>query len=96
MTIQPSDETLIPDLSLEGGRPQQKPIDWTRIFGLRNAGIYYALILLFVVLTIATALTGRPNYVSMTNLTNILYQASLISILAVAMTVVLFRATIVV
>lgn len=60
-----------------------------RGFGLREAGVYYALILLVGVLAVATALTGGPNYLSALNLTNIVYQASLVAIMGVAMTVVL-------
>ena len=62
---------------------------WRRAFGLREAGVYYALVLLILVLTAATALTGRPSYLSPVNLTNILYQSSLIAIMGVAMTVIL-------
>lgn len=58
-------------------------------FGLREAGVYYALVLLVAVLATATALTGGPNYLSVLNLTNIVYQASLVAIMGVAMTVVL-------
>jgi D-xylose transport system permease protein len=60
-----------------------------RAFGLREAGVYYALILLIVVLSVATAAIGRPSYLNPVNLTNILYQSSLISIMGVAMTVIL-------
>lgn len=64
-------------------------IDWRNIFGLREMGVYYAFALLLVILATVTALTGRANYLSLTNLTNILYQSSLIAIIAVAMTVIL-------
>jgi ribose/xylose/arabinose/galactoside ABC-type transport system permease subunit len=60
-----------------------------RVFGLREAGVYYALALLVAVLTIVTASMGRPSYLSPVNLTNIVYQSSLIAIMGVAMTVVL-------
>ncbi|CAB3810664.1 ABC transporter permease subunit [Paraburkholderia fynbosensis] len=63
--------------------------DWRRVFGLREMGVYYALILLVLVLSAVTAYTGRPNYLSIVNVTNVLYQASLIAIMAVAMTVIL-------
>lgn len=62
---------------------------WRHAFGLREAGVYYALALLVLVLTLATAATGRPSYLDPVNLTNILYQSSLISIMGVAMTVIL-------
>lgn len=60
-----------------------------RVFGLRAAGVYYALGLLMVTLSVVAALTGRPCYLSAVNLTNIVYQSALIGIMAVAMTVVL-------
>lgn len=63
--------------------------DWRRVFGLREMGVYYALILLVVILSIATAYTGRTNYLSLANLVNVLHQSSLTAIMAVAMTVVL-------
>jgi D-xylose transport system permease protein len=63
--------------------------NWRRFLGLREAGVYYALILLVLSLSVATAATGRPNYLNPVNLTNILYQSSLVSIMGVAMTVIL-------
>lgn len=63
--------------------------DWKRHFGLRDAGVYYALILLMVILGIVTFLAGRPPYFSATNITNILYQSSMIAMMGVAMTVIL-------
>jgi D-xylose transport system permease protein len=63
--------------------------DWRRSLGLREAGVYYALILLVAALAVFTAATGRPNYLSAMNLTNIAYQASLVGIMGVAMTVML-------
>jgi ribose/xylose/arabinose/galactoside ABC-type transport system permease subunit len=65
------------------------PSDLDRAFGLRAAGVYYALILLVAVLTVVTAVMGRPSYLSATNLTNIIYQSSAVAIMGVAMTVVL-------
>ena len=64
-------------------------IDLRRVLGLRAAGVYYALGLLLVALAVVTAAMGRPAYLSGVNLTNIVYQSSLIAIMAVAMTVVL-------
>jgi D-xylose transport system permease protein len=63
--------------------------DLARASGLREAGVYYALALLVAGLAVATAVMGRPSYLSPVNLTNIVYQSSLIGIMAVAMTVVL-------
>jgi D-xylose transport system permease protein len=63
--------------------------DWRRDFGLREAGVYYALILLMAVIGAVTAWSGGANYFSAANLTNILYQASLVGMMGVAMTVIL-------
>lgn len=63
--------------------------DWKRHFGLREAGVYYALILLLVILGVATVLAGRPSYFSPINITNILYQSSMIAMMGVGMTVIL-------
>ncbi|WP_131196078.1 ABC transporter permease [Lichenihabitans psoromatis] len=62
---------------------------WRRVFGLREAGVYYALLLLAVVLAVLTAASGRPPYLSAVNITNVFYQSSLVSIMGVAMTVIL-------
>ena len=64
-------------------------VDLGRAFGLRAAGVYYALGLLIAALAVVTAVTGRPNYLSAVNLTNIVYQSAGIAIMGVAMTVVL-------
>jgi ribose/xylose/arabinose/galactoside ABC-type transport system permease subunit len=63
--------------------------DWRRIFGLREAGVYYALLLLLLVLAALAQSRGLPAYLSAQNLGNIVYQASLIGIMGVAMTVML-------
>lgn len=63
--------------------------DWRRMFGLREMGVYYALLLLVLILTAVTAYTGQANYLSINNLVNVLYQSSLVAIMAVAITVVL-------
>jgi D-xylose transport system permease protein len=70
---------------------QQTPskTNWQEIFGLRERGVYYALLLLISVLTIITTYLGQANYLSVLNLSNVVYQSSLIAIMAVAMTVVL-------
>lgn len=64
-------------------------IDWRRAFGLREMGVYYALILLVVSLALLTAYLGKANYLSVQNLTNVLYQTSLTAMMAAAMTVIL-------
>src|SRR3546814_15686388 len=60
--------------------------DWRRIFSLREAGVYYALLLLLGVLAALAAARGLPLYLLGQNLVNIAYQASLVGILGVAMT----------
>src|SRR5690349_17012541 len=62
---------------------------WQHLFGLRERGVYYALLLLISILTIITTYLGQANYLSVQNLSNVVYQSSLIAIMAVAMTVVL-------
>jgi D-xylose transport system permease protein len=65
------------------------PTNWRRLFGLREMGVYYALLILVLVLTVASAYTGRVNYLSMQNVTNVLHQSSLTAVMAIAMTVIL-------
>ena len=38
--------------------------DWRRLFGLREMGVYYALLLLIAVLAIVTTYLGRTNYLT--------------------------------
>lgn len=68
---------------------QTHATDWRRLLGLREMGVYYALILLVLVISGVTVYTGRPSYLSVANISNVLYQASLVAIIAVAMTVIL-------
>lgn len=63
--------------------------DWRRTFGLRDAGVYYALLLLLAVLAALAGSRGLPPYLSAQNLGNIAYQSSLVGIMGVAMTVML-------
>src|SRR5437762_9511528 len=74
-----------------GARPDRAkaPTNWLRLFGLREMGVYYALLILVLVLTIASAYTGRVNYLSMQNVTNVMHQSSLTAVMAMAMTVIL-------
>jgi ribose/xylose/arabinose/galactoside ABC-type transport system permease subunit len=60
-----------------------------RALGLREAGVYYALLLIILGLAAVCAALGRPGYLSAVNLINILYQASPVALMGVAMTVVL-------
>jgi D-xylose transport system permease protein len=69
--------------------PKPSSTDWRRLFSLKEMGVYYALVLLVVILSIATAYMGKSNYLSLQNVTNVFYQSSLIGMMAVAMTVVL-------
>ena len=62
---------------------------WRSAFGLREAGVYYALLLLLGGLALLASAKGLPPYLSTQNLGNIAYQASLIGIMGVAMTVML-------
>lgn len=67
-------------------------MNWSKTlkaFSLREAGIYYALGLLLAVLAALAAKAGLPPYLSPQNLGNIAYQASLVAIMGVAMTVML-------
>jgi D-xylose transport system permease protein len=63
--------------------------DWRAGFGLRKAGIYYALLILLALLASIASSRGLPAYLSGQNLGNIAYQASLVGIMGVAMTVML-------
>lgn len=67
----------------------QRVTGWRRLFGLREAGVFYALALLAVMLAVLTAYSGRPPYLSAVNITNVFYQSSLVAIMGVAMTVIL-------
>ena len=73
-----------------GLAPQISPqTNWRRQFGLNEMGVYYALLLLIVALTVITTYLGQENYLSVQNLSNVVYQSSLTALMAVAMTVVL-------
>ncbi|WP_082512081.1 ABC transporter permease [Rhizobium sp. Root1204] len=63
--------------------------NWKRSFGLREAGVYYAVAALLVLLALVSASMGRPSPLTFANLSNIVYQASLVAIMGVAMTTVL-------
>jgi len=65
------------------------PRDLGKHLGLRQAGVFYALLALLGVLAALAASRGLPPYLAPTNLGNIAYQASLVGIMAVAMTVML-------
>lgn len=63
--------------------------NWRKLLSLRELGVYYALLLLMVGLSVVTTYMGNANYLSLLNLTNVVYQSSLVAIMAVAMTVIL-------
>jgi D-xylose transport system permease protein len=75
--------------SVEAGLSTGRAIDWRKTYGLREMGVFYALLLLVIVLSFTTAYLGRANYLSVLNVTNVMYQASLTAFMATAMTVVL-------
>src|ERR1700749_4585358 len=58
-------------------------------FSLGEAGIYYALTVIWIVLTACTVMLGAQNFLDPANIANILYQSSFIAIIAVPMTLVL-------
>jgi D-xylose transport system permease protein len=59
------------------------------MFGLKTAGVWYALAVLVVVLVALSAAAGRPFYLNPTNVANILDQTAWTGIVAVAMTMLL-------
>lgn len=63
--------------------------NWRKALGLQEMGVYYALALLIATLAGVTAYIGQGNYLSINNMSNVIYQTSLIGMMAVAMTVVL-------
>ena len=71
--------------------PQEEQVrpNWRKALGLQDMGVYYALALLIATLAVATAYIGQDNYLSIQNMSNVIYQTSLIGMMAVAMTVVL-------
>ena len=88
--MSPTGQTLQPDLTDKLNAQMTAPkIDWRRVFSLKEMGVYYALLLLVLILSIATGYMGKSNYLSLQNVTNVFYQSSLIAMMAVAMTVVL-------
>jgi D-xylose transport system permease protein len=77
-------------IALDSAKPETQP--WHRRyrqFALGEAGIYYALILTWVVLAGVTIAVGAPTFFDPSNIANILYQSSFIAIIAVPMTLVL-------
>jgi D-xylose transport system permease protein len=58
-------------------------------FSLGEAGIYYALAVIWVGLEVCTQLLGVPDFLNPANLANVLYQSSFVAIIVVPMTLVL-------
>jgi D-xylose transport system permease protein len=78
--------------TIETQRPVAKtrrPGNALKGFSLGEAGIYYALALVLIVLTVLTRVFESQNFLDPANLANILYQASFVAIIAVPMTLVL-------
>lgn len=67
----------------------QPRTDWLRVLGLREMGVYYALVLLVCIFAAAAAYSGTGNYLTLQNFVNVIHQSSLTAIIAVAMTVIL-------
>jgi D-xylose transport system permease protein len=68
---------------------QPAPTAWHTHLSLRSVGVFYALALIWAIVSVATLVTGRPFFLQPSNILAVLYQASLISIMGIAMTVVL-------
>src|ERR1700691_2195353 len=82
----------MPPSTFETQRPVAKtrrPGNALKGFSLGEAGIYYALALVLIVLTVLTRVFESQNFLDPANLANILYQASFVAIIAVPMTLVL-------
>jgi D-xylose transport system permease protein len=86
--IGPAAQTVHVDPNGKFSAPAPK-VEWRRVFSLKEMGVYYALLLLVLILSVATGYMGKSNYLSLQNVTNVFYQSSLIAMMAVAMTVVL-------
>jgi len=59
------------------------------VFGVQNAGVFYALILIVGGFTISTSLAGNSTYFSIGNLESVLQQSSIVGLLAIFTTIVL-------
>ncbi len=64
-------------------------IRWRAAFGIRSAGVIYALIVLLAALTLFSWLDGRPFYLNPINVANLLEQSALLGIIAVGMALLL-------
>ena len=62
---------------------------WRDRFGVQNAGVFYALILIVGGFGITTSLSGKRSYLSLGNAESVLQQTSIVGLLAVFTTVVL-------
>ena len=80
------------DQMIEASQRAERPSRadrWLKGFSLGEAGIYYALAIIWIVLEVCTQLLGAQNFLNPGNLANILYQSSFVAIIAVPMTLVL-------
>ncbi|MGO8366680.1 hypothetical protein ACC776_37270, partial [Rhizobium johnstonii] len=57
--------------SLASNPSIDKNADWSQAFGLREMCVFYALLLLVIVLSFTTAYLGKSNYISVLNVTNV-------------------------
>ena len=62
---------------------------WRATFGLRSAGVFYALAVLLAALTLFSWLDGRPFYLNPINVANLLEQTALLGIIAAGMALLL-------
>lgn len=85
-----TDSTIAPRVAAKAeARLGNTAARWREAVSLREMGVYYALLLLVIVLSVTTTYLGRTNYLSVQNISNVLYQASLPALMSVSMTVVL-------
>lgn len=70
-------------------RARRPGISWRQVLGLRSAGVVYALVLLVIFLSVASASMGRQPYLSELNVGNLLEQSSLVGIMAIGMAILL-------
>jgi D-xylose transport system permease protein len=75
--------------TIQPGKKLARTSGRLKSFSLGEAGIYYALAVIWVVLESCTRLLGAHDFLDPANLANILYQSSFVAIIAVPMTLVL-------
>src|ERR1700722_3310218 len=75
--------------TIQPGKKLARTSGRLKSFSLGEAGIYYALAVIWVVLESCTRLLGAHDFLDPANLANIFYQSSFVAIIAVPMTLVL-------